>query len=547
MGNAKRIDKLNIENLLIEHLPEVVADEEVGIKLLDAQKAELLNSHFFDKYGALVGIINARKELLDHKLKEREKILRVSLKKKYEFMDELSEIEQNKIVLSEVLKIFETDQFKLARSNRVKEIYDKVYQQRVPKLKSQIYNRLQVFDAIEIEPYDLIEITKERLNYKFIYSEYEDKYLDVVRIFSSVENLFDFESPEFTLNDSVKLIWFSRILLEKFTCEYGEIRAFTLYNKFYDIFLLLKTVNEESVSDESISNAKVNKCNEYGNDIKRNRELLSKNATNSFLGCFKVLKTYDKSNSEYLVEFALLLESFISKNGGYIKPINSTLRKKRDDLLQLRIQDYQVCSLSELVQTRRNMIKEENNINGNNFYDFELAQQIDQLIQSRYEQMANRFRILQRQFKELSQTEILGILENIYDTKLINFNAEHNIFGQNVLARIPEESNEITFFEKFADITFSKQAKQAFAELSQNGTKAIARKIEEVLVTIQDCGNVGAFLEKCASSESLTYGAHKGKNGFVDCILFDIGSAQRLVINMAGDVLYIGDYHDQKR
>lgn len=148
----------------------------------------------------------------------------------------------------------------------------------------------------------------------------------------------------------------------------------------------------------------------------------------------------------------------------------------------------------------------------------------------------------------MASDEILKLLGKKYNIAFVE-NGETTIFGNGVLSYFNEikNSEKVDFFESFEGVTFSDQAKGGYNRLNQNGTKAIAKKIEDILTSISKAGNVGKFIEQVAKGNELSYGSHEGINKYKKCILFDIGSKERMAITFDGDVLAIEDYHDQKK
>ena len=541
MGQARKnkqkaSESLEFYDLIIQEAVKI--GEQQPDSLFD--RADILTRYLSKDYLPNSEMIKGLRLLYGSEIRELKRIKLEEYIQKYSQIDELPPSEQRKFVLKEFLSLLKSDELNLARSNKINELFDAAYANPLPEVRIKVENGEEIGNSGDFQGYDILRETDDKLTYEFKYSNYSSEELELVRQFSTIFSLLEF-SPNTYYDDLECLDSFVSIFFEVFASEFGEIQYFTFEKNIYPIFLLMLTINPDAISQRRLLIAKASYDYVLNEDESYLKKTFAKMARMPFLFDQNHNHSSKILTSKGLAQFITLINNFIAENGGYIKPKNSTDEKKLS--LQLKIHDFQVCSLSELIKARRHMSSKNNNTDGINLYDPELAQQIDELIRSRYYQMAERFGILQKQTPKDSPITILEKVGNIYDVELINSIGEPNIFGQGVLARIPTETKEITFFEKFTGITFSKQAKQAIDELNQNGMQGIARKIEEVLETIQDYGNVGVFLEKCASNETLTYGVHYGKKEFDNCLLFDVGSKLRLVINMAGDVLYIGDYH----
>jgi hypothetical protein len=184
-------------------------------------------------------------------------------------------------------------------------------------------------------------------------------------------------------------------------------------------------------------------------------------------------------------------------------------------------------------------------------YNPRLAQELDQLIQTRYDQMASQgleiANLLQKSQPETSSENIkLQVLRELskqeeFDFELLNKSGEPNSFGEDVLRRLPDQ--EVGVFDKFLGIKFSKQAKKGYQGYQKNGDTTILKKLDRILEDISKSGNLGKFLENVASGNELGFGWHKGKEQYKNCIIFDIGSAIRIVMQMDGKIVYFDDYH----
>jgi hypothetical protein len=326
--------------------------------------------------------------------------------------------------------------------------------------------------------------------------------------------------------------------------EFGELKLLTGLHTEYSMSML-QAINPNGVSKELMSMQPFTK-QAYDKNIK-NSENIRILTSNCLINFFEVDKYEFNYNKDSLVEFLSNLQAFITQFGGHVLPKEIILDTLTITNAELQIEDYMFCNFLELVQARQSISSEENNSGEKRFYIPQLAQELDQLIQSRYEQMAERYEILRKEKPELLQSELLKNLGKIYDIKLIGADNQPNTFGNGVLLRVEPESKIITFFEKFSNITFSRQAKEGYNRLNQNGTQPTAEKIENILDSISIAGSVAAFIEKVSRNEVLGYGWHKGEGKYLNCILFDLPQGERMVVNMLGDVIYIGNYHDDKK
>jgi hypothetical protein len=213
---------------------------------------------------------------------------------------------------------------------------------------------------------------------------------------------------------------------------------------------------------------------------------------------------------------------------------------------ELKIGDFVLASFSEILEYRQSISYEGK-------YDPNLAQELDELIRTRYQEMADIGIILFEENPDISNEEILQELEEGFKIKLISKdgNMQPNNYGKIVTEYLEYRKlslghEKIATIDELPGITFNRESQKAYIRLHKSNQNSITNKITELLEDISQHGNPGKFVEEVASNAQKGYGWHIGKDGFKNCYLFDIGSAVRFVMDSKGVVRYIGDYHSDK-
>ncbi len=539
MGNAKRIDKQNTENLLIEYLPEVIDDEEIGIKLLDAHKVELLNSHFFDQFGSLIGLLNTRKELLKMKVKNGEKKLRLKLEKKYNYINHLESSEQIEVVIQEVNKIFDSKEFKLAQKNQTNGWYNRSYQIPKPKVyEIKKKDGKRTFFPPSLIGFDIVNFTQSMLDFEFAHSKESpivQRYIKnmVGLMFATLEGLqFDEDNKPETCIDFSQLI---KNTVPYRMAEFGELYCHSTKLVEY-IFSVITLINEDAITKEGLNSLNNNLLK--GKSYKKSEDFVA-NGRLSLMRLFTSHYLKESNQAEELVHILVQLNSYILRNSNHSPDIGA---KKSMEGVELTVNDFQLCNITELIKARK--FRSEFELS----YDPELAQGLDGLIKSRIEQMRDRVTILQNQNPNIKNEDLLQKIDIMFGSRMVKDDII-NDFGDRFLSQIKslEVQNKSSFFDTLDGITFSKQAKEAYLTFDNNGTKVIAKKIESLLNKIVLAGGVGKFVAYISKGDELLYGWHDSKHEYSNCILFKLNDQYRLVIDHFGNVIFIGDYHDRKK
>jgi hypothetical protein len=392
--------------------------------------------------------------------------------------------------------------------------------------------------------FDIINKARRVENYKFRYPTSSEKEQTIIK--SLYNRVVADQKDTSPLLRSCCRVTFNIFNSSKYN-EFGEIHLLESMLTSYPVSIVL-TINPEAFPKAMHSYITRPRQEEYQRSLS-SLNIIKEQSKHTLKYIFASEKYSQSDKKTSLIDFLYEMQKFIVNNGGHVIPSEDKQATIETEEIEdgLRIEDYLFCNFQELVQARRSISSEENNSGGKHLYNVELAQQLDQLIQSRYEQMAERYSILRKEKPKLSELELLTDLGNVYNIKLIGADGQPNTFGNGVLLRVEPESKTPTFFEKFSNVTFSRQAKEGYNRLNQNGTKTIAERIENILNTISAAGDIGAFIDKVSRNESLGYGWHKGEGKYLNCILFDLPQGERMVVNMLGDVIYIGNYHDDKK
>jgi hypothetical protein len=475
-------------------------------------------------------------------INQRDRQKRSELQEKFVDMENLSEQERRELAVKEVYRILSTEEFEKAIQNQIKQSYDNAYLDPNPKIKEiRVGGEYRGIVSKSVSFFDIVNLYKDIMQHEFINSTVSRDEQFVIRNFFAF-----FCSTQATSSSITKSISkFTKNIFGFKNTEFGELKLLTGLHTEYSISII-QAINPDGVSKELMKMEPFTK-QEYDKNIK-NSESIRFLTSKCLINFFEVDKYEFSYNKDSLVEFISNLQAFITQFGGHVLPkeIKSDVITNETNA-ELQIEDYMFCDFQQLIQARQSISSEENNSGEKHFYNPQLAQELDQLIQSRYEQMAERYEILRKEKPELSQGELLISLGKIYEIKFIGVNNQPNTFGNGVLLRVEPEFRALTFFDKFSNITFSRQAKENYNRLNHNGTRSIAERIENILDVISDAGNVAAFIEKVSRNEVLGYGWHKGEGKYLNCILFDLPQGERMVVNMLGDVIYIGNYHDDKK
>jgi hypothetical protein len=261
--------------------------------------------------------------------------------------------------------------------------------------------------------------------------------------------------------------------------------------------------------------------------------------------------TLQTSNSEIPTELRRLRISFDrnqDKNQVYFLGRETTQEKDiiKQTEQDLSIRDYQGCDIFELHKALAYLENKEPSEATQ-----ELKSELLSLIDYEFDKMSIVATFILQENPQLTDVQILNSLSRSFTNKPLVSNGNISNFGKIILDKIRLSDSYSTLesftVEDIPGIEFIKQAKKDFEKLEKNGNKAIAKKITEALVCISNVGGWGRFVESVASGDSLGYGWHKGEENFKNCILLDLDRSVRLVLDPAGAVLYIGNYHRHKK
>jgi hypothetical protein len=253
--------------------------------------------------------------------------------------------------------------------------------------------------------------------------------------------------------------------------------------------------------------------------------------------------------SKMPIDLRRLRISFDRSQSDISSRITTTNQKEVDLQLgpKLTIKDYQDCDVFELHKVL--VLLRENTVLS--LVSHELISELESLINDEFEKMSLVASCILQENPLLTDVQILNSISRNFTNKPLVSNGKISNFGNIIMDKLrsskPYSSLETFDFEDVPGIRFKKQAKKDFEKLEKIGKNSITNKIKEALVSISNIGGWGKFVESVAIGDSLGYGWHKGEENFKNCILLDVDRSVRLVLDPAGTVVYIGNYHRHKK
>ena len=272
------------------------------------------------------------------------------------------------------------------------------------------------------------------MSYRFLHSKSCTSTQELVKILHCYM-LFNFELDDPVVSEIRKL---AKNIFSQDTNEIGEINLYTdSLTPIIASIMLLANPNAMSKEIQNILFSKDAVKTKMRN-LKTGENILTEN-TFALKHNFGVYGSFVKTNlKDNLINLILAFDTFIAQNDGYILPkeqqiIQPTISKK--EKIAKDIEYYELYTLEELTQKRREVSSEENNSKGLHFYNPLLAQQLDKLMESRYTQFTNRFIAIQKKDDKKSDIEVISILSKIYNIEFV-VEGKPTVFGYNFLANI---------------------------------------------------------------------------------------------------------------
>lgn len=328
---------------------------------------------------------------------------RNELKEKYTSLRSESRNEQKKFISIELLKVFESPEFQNALNHKIQKLYDLAYVSPAPFIKLfTLDDGSTATNLLEYQGFDVVNTTKKIIKYKFNSSNENIQIKELVKWVFLFSSMFDNRTKEGKLEFSKIERFLSDFLLDN-NKEFGELQ-FVRDLQLYYTYSIVKTANPIGVPDNIMEEAK----NKLTYKLPENPDKV--NEFFSWLGSLtlsnaKYLNSTNKIDSiDNFIDVRILIDNFISQNDGYLLPKEQQIPEvtipKRGNIEE-GVEYYELFTLEQLTQKRREISSEENNSGEKCLYNTQLAQQLDQLIQSRYRQLSHGYTVIRK--KEIWQ------------------------------------------------------------------------------------------------------------------------------------------------
>ena len=419
MGQAKQNKQIG-DRLSQDYLDKILLDAMEQQNLVDVpdlpeQKFEILKKHFNSNF---LPDLNAIRGLESYTIAQsnsnRDRKHR-ELNIKYDKIEDLTKSEQKKFIISELMKAIRTPEFQSGLMDRIEFVYCETYKTRQRPFL--VYNKTadnsMVLDDKQYLGFDIINRTQKILNHQFFQSNSNDpETQEFIRYYHILEELSLLYGEE---GANQFLACFRREFLLDNDVEFGEF-LFLYAKEMYYSLSIIKTINERGVASQLLEKAL------YWQEYSLEEDWSDRRKAFKYWGGFKGTHHYNSvfgfrpPIKNIAINLENLLCSFVNLHSK-VEDVSISYNTQIENN-KITLKSFNTCSFAELIAARSSLTNAKYDKEYSGGYNIKLAQGLDQLIQDRYEQMADRGRVLSKLNGNKEPNQILNLLSNEYSIDL---------------------------------------------------------------------------------------------------------------------------------